>query len=30
VDDAFMHTWLHGWDIHIVWIAWRPGLLGIM
>jgi hypothetical protein len=18
VDDAFMHTWLRGWDIHIV------------
>jgi hypothetical protein len=29
VDDAFMHTWLHGWDIHIEWAAERPGLPGI-
>jgi hypothetical protein len=29
VDDAFMHTWLRGWDIHIVWTAWRAGLPGI-
>jgi hypothetical protein len=28
VDDAFMHTWLHGWDIHIEWAVWRAGLPG--
>jgi hypothetical protein len=21
VDVPVMHTWLHGWDIHIVWAA---------
>jgi hypothetical protein len=26
VDDAFMHTWLPGWDIHIEWAAGRAGL----
>jgi hypothetical protein len=29
VNDAFMHTWLRGWDIHIVWTAWRLGLRGL-
>jgi hypothetical protein len=27
VDDAIMHTWLRGWDIHIVSAAWRVGLV---
>src|SRR5437763_3326093 len=23
-------AWLHGWDIHIEWAAWRSGLLRMM